>query len=158
MIACAISQRKWSLNFRAHRPKHNIVTLCPPDLPINVTLVDSAQFLQVHINSNGLEENDLLDFCPKILSKIFAILENVFRRMHFTNLEVRPAFLCSCDESLSLHLATARPDPRDGLDATYLICSETGDRQGKLEWRHRVWVEGCKDRGEEEEFIYIPHI
>ena len=150
MIACAISQHKWSLKFKAHRPKHNIVTLCPPDLPMNVTLVDSAQFLQVHINSNGLEENDLLDFCPKIQSKIFAILKAVFHRMHFTNLEVRPAFLCSCDEPSSLHLATTCPDPRDGLDATYLICNETGDRQGKLEWRHRVWFEGCKDRGEEE--------
>ena len=150
MIACAISQHKWSFNLKVHSPKHNIVTLCPPDLPLNVTLVDSAQFLQVHINSNGLEEKDLLNFCRKIQSKIFAILKEVFHRMHFTNLEVRPAFLCSCDESSSLHLATTCPDPRDGLDATYLICSETGDRQGKLEWRHRVWFEGCKDRGEEE--------
>ena len=150
MIACAISQHKWSFNLKVHSPKHNIVTLFPPDLPLNVTLVDSAQFLQVHINSNGLEEKDLLNFCRKIQSKIFAILKEVFHRMHFTNLEVRPAFLCSCDESSSLHLATTCPDPRDGLDATYLICSESGDRQGKLEWRHRVWFEGCKDRGEEE--------
>ena len=157
MIACAISQHKWSFNLKAHPPKHNIVTLCPTDLPLNVTLVDSAQFLQVHINSNGLEEKDLLNFCQKIQSEIFAILKAVFYRMHFTNLVVRPAFLCPCDKFSSLlHLAMARPDPRDGLDATYLICSETENRQGKLEWRHRVWFQGCKDRGEEEKFIYIP--
>ena len=156
MIACAISQHKWSFNLKVHSVKHNIVTLCPPDLPLNVTLVDSAQYLQVHINSNGLEEKDLLNFCRKIQSKIFTILKAVFYRMHFTNLDVRPAFLCSCDESSSLHLAPACPDPRDGVDATYLICSETGDRQGKLEWRHRVWFEGCKDkRGENIIFYYL---
>ena len=156
MIACAISQHKWSFNLKVYSPKHNIVTLCPPDLPLNVTLVDSAQFLQVHINSDGLEEKDLLNFCRKIQSKIFAILKEVFHRMHFTNLEVRPAFLCSCDESSSLHLATTCPDPRDGVDATYLICNETGERQGKLEWRHSVWFEGCKDkRGENIIFYYF---
>ena len=139
IIACAISRHNWSFNLNAHPPKHNIVTICPPNIPLNVTVVDSAQFLQVHINSDGLEEKDLLNFCPKIQSEIFAILEKVFDRMYFTNLEVRPAFLCSCDESSSLHLAMARPLPLDGLDATYLICSETGNRQGKLEWKHRVW-------------------
>ena len=155
MIACAISQHKWSFNLKVHSPKHNIVTICPPDLPLNVTLVDSAQFLQVHINSNRLEEKDLLNFCRKIQSEIFSILKAVFYRMHFTNLEVRPAFLCSCNESSSLHLATACPDPRDGVDATYLICSETGDRQGKLEWRHSVWFEGCKEKRGENIIFYF---
>ena len=153
LIACAISQYKWSFNLKIHSPKHNIVTLCPPNLPLNVTLVDSVQYLQVHINSDGLKENDLLKFCPKIKSNIFAILEKVFDRMHFTNLVVQPTFLCSCNESSSLHLARIRPDPRDDLDSAYLICSETGNRQWELQWRHRIWFEGCKNRGEER---YIP--
>ena len=147
MIACAISQYRWSFNLKVHPPKHNIVTLCPPNLPLNVTLVDSVQYVQVHINSDGLEEKDLLKFCPKIKTDIFAILEKVFNRMHFNNLEVQPAFLCSCNESSSFHLATTRPDLRDDLDSAYLICSETENAHGKLEWRHRIWFGGCKDRG-----------
>ena len=145
MIACAISKYRWSFNLKVHPPKHNIVTLCPPNLPLNVTLVDSVQYVQVHINSDGLEEKDLLNFCPIIQSAMFSILKKVFDRMNFTNLEVQPAFLCSCNEPSSFHPATARPDPRDDLDSTYLICSETGNRQGKLEWRHRVWFDGCKN-------------
>ena len=150
MIACAISEYRWSFIIKSHPPKHNIVKLRPLGLPLRVILIDSTNFLQVHIDTNVIKHNHLKKMCPKIQSEIFSILKNVFKRMQFTNLEVRPAFLCSCDKSSSQHLATTCPDPREDLDSTYLICSETEDTIGELEWRHRVWFGDCEEGGEEE--------
>ena len=144
-IACAISKYKWSVCYSdvsRTEPEclaHNIATFHPSDLPIKITLVNSTHYLQIHLDTASVQDTDINHICTNVRSTIFAILENVFQRMHFTKIEVKPAFLCPCSPTSEEHAATVCHMPT----SSYLVCSRTGKSHDQLEWRHRVWFEGC---------------
>ena len=147
-IACAISKYKWNVCYSdpgMTKPEcltHNAVTLNPNDLPVEVTLVNSTQYLQVHVNTANVQDTDINHICTNIRTTIFSVLENVFERMHFTEIEVKPAFLCPCSPTSEEHAATVCHMPT----SSYLACSRTRKSQGLLQWRQQVWFEECKGK------------
>ena len=147
-IACAISKYKWIICYSdvsKTEPEclaHNAVMLHPSDLPVEVTLVNSTHYLQVHIDTANVEDTDINRICTNIRTTIFSVLESVFKRMHFTEIQIKPAFLCSCSPTSESHAATVC----HMATSSYLVCSRTERSRGQLEWRQRVWFEECKEK------------
>ena len=95
--------------------------------------------LQIHLDTADIQDTDINHICTKIQTTIFSVLQNVFERMHFTDIEVKPAFLCSCSPTSEDHAAIVCHMPT----SSYLVCSRTSKSQGQLEWKQRVWFEEC---------------
>ena len=58
--------------------------------------------------------------------------------MRFEDLQVKPAFLCSCSPS---HIATICGDPDNVCKDSYMMCSETDSSQGCLQEKHLFWFQ-----------------
>ena len=148
-IACTLSEHNWTIcysDISRSKPEcvtHNAVTLRSHNHPGKVTLVNSTHYLQICVDTTKIREKHLNDLCINVQTTVFSALAKVFERMHFTEIEVRPAFFCPCDPTSEPHAATICPEPPVTTD-TYLVCSRTGDTIGNLEWRQRVWFGGYK--------------
>ena len=148
IIACTISEYNWTIvysDISRSEPEyvaHNTVTLRRHNHPGKVMLFNSTHSLQIHIDTININEKHLNALCTKVQVAVFYILQKVFKRMHFTEIEVEPAFLCPCEPGSEAHAATICPEPPVTSDS-YLVCSRTDTAVGDLEWRQRVWFEGC---------------
>ena len=116
---------------------HNIVTLNGDStLPVTITMVNYTRHLEIHVNTDNVEEKHLGGFCSTIRTTIFeAIKEKVFKSMIFEDLQVKPAFLCPCSPS---HIATI---PDNVCKDSYMMCSETDSSQGCLQEKHLFWFQ-----------------
>ena len=147
-IACAISEYNWMIvysDISRSKPEcvaHNAVTLRPHKQPGKITLVNSTHYLQIHVDTTNISEKHLSDLCTKVQTTVFSILKKVFERMHFMEIEVEPAFLCSCMPTSESHAATICPEPPVTSNSV-LVCSRTDTVIGDLEWRQRFWFKGC---------------
>ena len=147
-IACAISEYNWTIvysDISRSKPEcvtHNAVTFRPHKQPGKVTLVNSTHYLQIHVDTANITEKHLNNLCTKVKTTVFSILKKVFERMHFTEIEVEPAFLCPCTPTSEPHAATICPEPPVTSNSV-LVCSRTDSVIGDLECRQRVWFEGC---------------
>ena len=116
---------------------HNIVTLSGPKLPVTITMVNCTQHLEIHVNTDNVEEEDLSGFCSSIRKTVFAaIKDKVFKLMRFEDFQVKPAFLCPCGPS---HVATICSDSDIVCKNSYIVCSETDTSQGRLQEQHLLW-------------------
>ena len=140
-VSCLISSFKWKIAHTRQRKAeclaHNIVTLQPQTTPIKVTLVNSTCYFEVHINAGSTDDTPLEEY-SEIRSTIFAALKKVFQTMQFEDIEVEPAFLCSCDLNSAAHAATIFPKSAV-TTKSQLVCSEQKVRVGKLQWSQGVW-------------------
>ena len=142
-ISCLISTYNWKVCRVKKVAKclaHNIITLIgDPTLPVTITMVNYTQHLEIHIDTNNVEEKHLGDFCSTIRTTIFeAIKEKVFKLTRFEDLQIKPAFLCPCSPS---HIATICGDPDNVCKDSYLMCSETDSSQGCLQEKHLFWFQ-----------------
>ena len=148
-IACAISEYNWTIvysDISRSKPEcvtHNAVTLRPHKQPGKVSLVNSTHSLQIHVDTTNIKEKHLNALCTKVQVTVFSILKKVFEKMHFTEIEVEPAFLCSCKPTSESHAATICPEP-PVTSKSVLVCSRTDTVIGDLEWRQRIWFEECE--------------
>ena len=140
-VSCLISSFKWKITHtrqqKAECLAHNIVTLQPQTTPIKVTLVNSTSYFEVHINAGSTDDTPLEEYSD-IRSTIFAALKKVFQTMQFEDIEVKPAFLCSCDLTSAAHAATIFPESAV-TTKSQLVCSDQKVRVGKLQWSQGVW-------------------
>ena len=139
-ISCLISTYNWKICRVKKVAKclaHNIVTLIGDStLPVTITMVNYTRHLEIHINTDNVEEKHLGGFCSTIRTTIFeAIKEKVFKLMRFEDLQVKPAFLCPCSPS---HIATI---PDNVCKDSYMMCSETDTSQGCLQEKHLFWFQ-----------------
>jgi len=157
-IACAISEYNWTVvcsDISTSKPEYvayNAVTLRPHKQPGKVTLVNITHYLQIHVDTTNIKEKHLNALCMKVQVTVFSILKKVFEKMHFTEIEVEPAFFCSCKPTSEPHAATICPEPPVTSDS-FLVCSRTDTVIGDLEWRQRVWFEGCEEKRKGKECI-----
>ena len=139
-VSCLISNFNWqillTLEGKSQCLAHNIVTLCAGNAPLEVTLVNTLQYFEVHVNA---DDAALQKHIPKIQSTVFEAVTEVLRSMHF-DIEFDPAFLCPCDPSVP-HAATIfRDSPSSPVtNESYLMCSKTKAPRGGLGWKHGVW-------------------
>ena len=146
-ISCLISTYKWTVSrVKKRDPKclaHNIVTLHDPRdrHPVPITMVNYTQHLEIHINTDNVEEKHLGEICSSIRKTIFeAIKVKVFRLMRFEYLTVNPAFLCPCDCDPS-HVATICGDPDIVSEDSDMMCSNKDMIQGRLQEKHLFWFQ-----------------
>ena len=149
-VSCLISRFQWKLSLsRDGKPQclaHNIVTLSlstkKDHIIMKVTLVDSEQYFEVHVNTDKRKDTVLQKQCPDIRSTVFDAVEAVLQTMHYDGLEVEPAFLCTCEDE-SPHAAIISPSSPVTTDSS-LTCSVTDDPIGDLEWGQGVWFRDWK--------------
>ena len=142
-ISCLLSMYNWRLCRGADgSPEcltHNLVSLCDPQLPVQITLVDAAKYLEIHICvEKGTDKGSFPKFCFRIRETVFAAISEVFDNMQLTDIDATPAFLCSCRRVPDTHCASAfQFDSR-----WYLRCSKTVKNVGLVEGKQSVWLEG----------------
>ena len=142
-VSCLISSYKWTISHIQNKPTclaHNIVTLRPHNAPVKVTLINSTLYFEIHINAGNLLDPLLDKYCPSIRATIFAAVKKVFQIMQFDDIEAVPAFLCSHGPTSKAHAATIFPKSAVTSESL-LMCSETEDAIGELEWSQGVWFQ-----------------
>ena len=156
-VSCLISNFNWqiSLTLKGSKPQclaHNIATLSAANVPLKVTLVNTLQYFEVHVNA---DDAALQKHIPKIQSTVFKAVTEVLRSMHF-DIEFEPAFLCPCDPSVP-HAATIFQNPPSSsvTNESYLTCSKTKDPIGGLEWKHGVWFSEWKGQKVHKVCVYL---
>ena len=148
-VSCLISNFNWQISLTLERKPqclaHNIVTLRAGNVPLKVTVVNTLQYFEVHVNA---DDAALQKHIPKIQSTVFEAVTEVLRSMHF-DIEFEPAFLCPCDPSVP-HASTIFRDPPSSpvTNESYLTCSITKDLCGCLKWSHGVWFPDWKGQRE----------
>ena len=145
VISCLISKYNWKVcQTEQGKPEclaHNIVTLCDPTLPVTITIVNHIQHLEIHINMAKVEDH-FSEICSSIKVATFSALKNVFKVMHFEDIQVEPAFICPCKCSPS-HAATVCHFLYGG---SYTVCTKTGIPIGCLQKEQQFWFQ--KKKGE----------
>ena len=157
-VSCLISNFNWqiSLTFEG-KPQclaHNIVTLRAGNVPLRVTLVNTLQYFEVHVNANDAA---LQKHIPEIQSTVFEAVKEVLKPMHF-DLEYDPAFLCPCDPSVPHAATICRAPPSSPVtNKSHLTCSKTKDPMGGLKWSHGVWFPEWKGQ-REGKYCYVQFV
>ena len=145
VISCLISKYDWKVcQTEQGKPEclaHNIVTLRDPMLPVTITIVNHIQHLEIHVNMAKVEGH-FSEICSSIRTSTFSALKNVFKVMHFEDIQVEPAFLCPCKCSPS-HAATVCHFLYGG---SYTVCTKTGISIGCLQKEQQFWFQ--KKKGE----------
>ena len=142
--SCLISTYKWKLcKTEEGLPQclaHNIVTLHDPMLPVTITMVNCTRHLEIHINTNNVEQEHFNKICLKIQKTVFDAIENIFEIMRFEDIEVKPAVLCPCKCSPS-HAATVQDFLLGGF---YMVCSKKLEAVGCLRKEQQFWFQDGK--------------
>ena len=140
-VSCLISRFKWKISSIDGKPQclaHNIVTLSRG--PMKVTLVDSEQYFEIHVNTDNFPDIKLQENCSQTRSNILDSVKEVLKTMHYDELEVEPAFLCSCKYKKSPHAAM--------ISDSSLTCTKTDEYIGELEWGQGIWFQDWKGQRE----------
>ena len=140
VIFCLISKYNWKVcQTEQGKPEclaHNIVTLRDPTLPVTITIVNHIQRLEVHVSMAKVKKH-FSEICSSIRTSTFSAIENVFKVMHFEDIQVEPAFLCPCKCSPS-HAATVCHFLYGG---SYTVCTKTGISIGCLQKEQQFWFQ-----------------
>ena len=125
VISCLISKFEWKVcRTEQGLPEclaHNIVTLSDPTLPVTITVVTYVQHLEVHINLAKVKEEHFKEICSSIHTTMFSAIEMVFKVMRLEDIQVKPAFLCSCKCRPKFHAATVCYLST----SSYLVCTKS---------------------------------
>ena len=133
IISCLLSRDDWYLtNGDNHFPEclaNNIVSLLcrTPTACLKVVLVDTAHYIEVHVNK---AEN-----LHQVREEILRAITRVIKVMYISDCEVSPAFLCPCKEVDRPHTASlGKVDSKH-----YLLCSKSGWK-GEPQDKHIIWT------------------
>ena len=141
-ISCLLSMYNWRLcrkgNDSPQCLAHNIVSLYDPQLPVQVTLLDAGNHLQIHIDAlKGIEPDMIPEICFHFQEAVFAAITNVFDSMQLSEITVAPAFLCTCQNVSETHAALAY----QFHSKWFLRCCKTGNSEGAAQKQQTVWLE-----------------
>ena len=141
-ISCLLAMYDWKLS-RADdgSPQclsHNVVSLYKPLTPGQIVLVDMGHSFQVHINVNADTKPDTLSkMCFQFKETIFAAINQVFEVLELADIEVSPAFLCSCSRKPVPHTTSAYQYESQWL----LHCSVAEKNIGVAQNEQKVWLD-----------------
>ena len=115
-VSCLISDFQWMISRKYEElhvtPQclaHNVVTLSAYVAPVQITLVNSTKYFEIHVKCGCMEDVLLKKYCPQLLNTVLSAISKVFQTMRIDEIEVQPAFLCSCGSASSAHIATTFP-------------------------------------------------
>ena len=114
---------------------HNCVQFILPGNPVEVTLIDSCAYLEVHVE---VPKERRSQECPKILSAVREGLDRIINLQGYENLQAQVAFFCprplwKCDST---------PHPVEiNDDHSWWTCSINTRVNGKLRKKHLVWFD-----------------
>ena len=139
-ISCLLSLYNWRLcRMIDGSPEclaHNVVSLYDPLLPVQVVLTDCASHLRIYICAEDTDKHILPKACVGIQKTVFAAIADVFESMQLAEIDVTPAFLCSCDRSSETHSAFAYE-----FDSKWFLrCSKTCKSIGAAQPHHTMWL------------------
>ena len=139
-ISCLLSLYDWQLSrLKDSSPEclaHNLVSLSGPQLPVQIVLADKAKHLEIHVHA----QRDIISpqVCFRIHEIVFAAIEQVFKRMNLSKIDISPACLCSCSTVSEAHSALFQKS----VDSKwYLQCSRTHKTVGSAQEEHRLWLD-----------------
>jgi hypothetical protein len=139
-ISCLLSLYDWQLSrLKDGSPEclaHNLVSLSGPQLPVQIVLADKAKHLEIHVHA----QRDIISpqVCFRIHEIVFAAIEQVFKRMNLSKIDISPACLCSCSTVSEAHSALFQKS----VDSKwYLQCSRTHKTVGSAQEEHRLWLD-----------------
>ena len=108
----------------------NCIKFALPDFPGRVTLIDSIDFFEIHIDASPKVVAGLRRY---IRDAILVGLEKAADTLHYANSKPRIAFPCPCDQG-DFHVATVN------LEQSWWLCSINQEESGDLEEKHTVWL------------------
>ena len=142
-ISCLLAMYDWRLSrSEDSSPEclaHNVVSLYDPQLPGQIIVVDMTSHIEIHIRApKNIDTCIFPQICFHIRETMFAAIKKVFTNMHLSELEISPAFLCSCPKVSESHSASVY----QSIDSKrFLRCSKTGNDVGPAQEEHRMWLE-----------------
>ena len=142
-ISCLLAMYDWRLSRSEDgSPEclaHNVVSLYDPQLPVQIVVVDMTNHIEIYVQAEKhINKFSFPQLCFQIRETVFAAIENVFKTMHLSEIEILHAFPCPCPAVRDSHSASIHQSP----DSTrFLRCSKTGKSVGPAEDKHRVWLE-----------------
>ena len=124
----------------------NCVKFMIPDHPGSITVVDSFEYIEVHVYVSTeamaiMDDGDLADFCEMIREGIIKAIRKATIALNYDYHEPAIGFGCLCDHPM-LHVATVNA-------SKWMICSKDSDKCYKLAANHYIWM---KERQEK-----VPH-
>ena len=141
-ISCLLAMYDWKLSRADDGSRqclsHNVVSLYKPLTPGQIVLVDMGHSFQVHVNVNADTKPDTLSkMCFQFKETIFAAINQVFEVLELADIEVSPAFLCSCSRKPDTHTASAYQFESQWL----LHCSMAEKNIGVAQNEQKVWLD-----------------
>ena len=149
IISCLLSKYDWKISRKEDgSPEclaHNIVYLNHPTLPVKITLVDSTSLIKVYVDADK-EFNDILSkMFSKVRQTTFSAIENVFKVMRLTEIEVSPAIPCPCQKISQTHSASLlRLKTKQ-----FLRCSITNSAIVVAKRKHTMWFDDAQTSSSE---------
>lgn len=105
-ISCLMTLYNWKLirSVDNNSPlclAHNMVSLFDPDTPGQITLIDKGHSIEVHlVVCTGASVIEISKICCQVKESVFTAIKQVFERLNLTGIEIEPAFMCSCNNTL----------------------------------------------------------
>ena len=138
--SCLLSTYNWKINRKDDgTPEclaHNVASLCDPDLPVKIFVVDANRHMEVYLDFNEEDRDILPEICSKVVETVFNAIHKVFDVMRLTEIEISPAVLCPCQDISVAHSAFHYT----ALKRDYLRCSKTNASVGKAQAQHMMWL------------------
>ena len=159
-ISCLLALYDWELsrleNGSPECLAHNVVSLSGPQLPVQIMLADKAKHIEIHVYAD--EGSDICIsscICYRIHEIVFAAITQVFKRMNMTEIDISPAFLCSCSRVSEAHSALFRKS----FDSKwYLQCSKTRRTVGLAQEKHTIWLDIPDAEKEKPSLVQFQHL
>ena len=141
-ISCLLAVYNWKLS-RADNGSpqcltHNVVSLCKPQTPGEIVLVDMGHNFQVHLNMiSNTKLQSFCNVCFQVQETIFAAIKQVLELLSLAETEVFPAFLCPCSREPIGHAASAYLFHSQWL----LHCCVAEKCAGEADIEHKLWLD-----------------
>ena len=159
-ISCLLALYDWELsrleNGSPECLAHNVVSLSGPQLPVQIMLVDKANHIEIHVYAEE-DSNICISscICYRIHEIVFAAITQVFKRMNMTEIDISPAFLCSCSRVSEAHSALFQKS----IDSKwYLQCSKTRRTIGSAQEKHTIWLDISDAEKEKPSLLQFQHL
>ena len=115
------------------------LTMLSPSMTHNWLVVDMTNHIEIHVQAEKhINKFCFPQLCFRIRETVFSAIENVFKTMQLSEIEILHAFSCPCPAVRDSHSASIH----QSLDTTWFLrCSKTEKNVGPAEDKHRVWLE-----------------
>ena len=141
-ISCLLAMYDWRLSRSEDgSPEclaHNVVSLYDPQLPVQIVVVDMTNHIEIHIRAKeGINKCLFPSICVHTREAVFAAVTEVFNTMHLAEMEISPAFLCSCGKFPESHSASTFQFQSE----MFLRCSRANETIESAQQKHQMWLE-----------------